>query len=196
MTTLKGLPIDYWIVQNRFDEFDIKKVNDRYCFVRFSWGPKWGETGFVRMLRGKNLCGIGEEPQYPVLKTNPPKPPTPIKEPTDCLVSGQVFKEGVYVKSYCVDNYGQTYDAALDSGLSQGMRLYDFDTPEATSTLINSVSAELFDYSDFNIRVNGKGAQCANINNFNRKLKKFSNGTSSCTGRTRTAYEFLDIACM
>jgi Papain family cysteine protease len=176
---------------------DIKSLADYFYFVRCSWGPKWGETGFVRMLRNQNLCGIGEEPNYPVLKTNPPKPLTPIKAPTDCLIMGQVFKEGAYVKSYCVDNYGQTYDGAQESGLSQGMRLYSFDSPEAISTLINGVTTEFFDYSDFNIRVNGKSAtQCSNINNVNRLLKKFSNGTSSCTGTTRTAYEFVDVACM
>ncbi|KAE8776521.1 KDEL-tailed cysteine endopeptidase CEP1 [Hordeum vulgare] len=52
-TTDETNPIDYWIVKN-------------------SWGPKWGENGYIRLARGvdgrtkEGICGILMEASYPV----------------------------------------------------------------------------------------------------------------------------------
>jgi hypothetical protein len=37
-----------------------------YYIVRNSWGTSWGIGGYVHMVRGKNLCGIANEPSYSV----------------------------------------------------------------------------------------------------------------------------------
>jgi KDEL-tailed cysteine endopeptidase len=49
----------------------------KYWVVRNSWGPEWGEKGYIRMQRGisnkEGLCGIAMEASYPIKNssTNP-----------------------------------------------------------------------------------------------------------------------------
>jgi len=37
-----------------------------YWYVKNSWGTSWGMDGYLMMARGENMCGIAEEPSYPV----------------------------------------------------------------------------------------------------------------------------------
>ena len=64
-----------------------------YWIVRNSWGPNWGESGYVKMERNINAttgkCGIAMEASYPVKNgPNPPNPgpspPSPVKPPVVC----------------------------------------------------------------------------------------------------------------
>jgi len=36
-----------------------------YWNVKNSWGQSWGEKGYIRIVRGKHMCGIAQEPSYP-----------------------------------------------------------------------------------------------------------------------------------
>merc|ERR1719150_1885378 len=56
-----------------------------YWKVKNSWGPGWGDHGYVKIFRGKKgagECGIKAQPSYPVVSGEPgPSPPAPTPTP-------------------------------------------------------------------------------------------------------------------
>ena len=57
-----------------------------YYKVKNSWSDSWGEGGYIRLVRGKDMCGIGSSASYPTgakpFVRPTPAPPTPPTPPT------------------------------------------------------------------------------------------------------------------
>jgi hypothetical protein len=61
-----GVTIDHAVLLVGYNE------NENYWIVKNSWGPDWGESGYVRIKRrdGKGICGINQQNSVPVYEND------------------------------------------------------------------------------------------------------------------------------
>merc|ERR1712232_1017056 len=86
LSTICGSQLDHGVLLVGYGVEDGKD----YWKVKNSWGPTWGDAGYVKLLRGKGgsgECGLLKQASFPVMTGHGPSPgpsptPTPTSSPT------------------------------------------------------------------------------------------------------------------
>ena len=162
-----------------------------YWIVKNSWGKWWGENGYIRMVRGRNLCKIAEDAKYPVLRTDPPKCLEAVKMPNFCKFSEDLLNfDGDYLKSICIDRYIRTYEESMEDCSKNGMRLYRVDSDEDEQALFRFANKIWSRVPKFSLYIEGRNETgCTNINNSNKVFEKV---VADCTVNRRSICEFFN----
>lgn len=75
-----GRTLDHGVLVVGYGTDNSVGISD-YYMVKNSWGMSWGEKGYMRIVRGKDMCGIADAATLPTGVTNstpmPPVPPSP-----------------------------------------------------------------------------------------------------------------------
>lgn len=161
-----------------------------------SWSKDWGENGFLRLERNRNLCGVAGLPKFPVLQNSNLKEIRPIQlDNSLCQDIKDIFStSNVYIKSICVSNFLETnYIKARDLGFEKGMRLYKSDSSQVDKTVFDHLKSRFMNvYHSFFIETEAGG--CKSIE-YDYMSQSYTLYNGACSVRKYFLFEYLNIRC-
>lgn len=105
LSTGKNTDLDHLVVLEGYGTD--QDTGEHYWLVRNSWGPKWGENGYIRLLRHSaetTPCGMDETPQDGTACTLDPDGNEIVPEPQMiCGTSGILFDSAIPIGGFLVN---------------------------------------------------------------------------------------------
>jgi cysteine peptidase B len=104
MTNCQATQVDHGVLAVGYD----LTAQPPYWIIKNSWGPLWGESGYIRIEFGQNECLITTVPSSSVASSSrppaPPSPPSPPSPPTPPSPSTGSFTQYVCQGALCMSD--------------------------------------------------------------------------------------------
>lgn len=100
MTNCISSQIDHGVLAVGFDD----TYHTPYWIIKNSWGPSWGEKGYIRVQKGTNQCLITSYPTSSVASKGPLPPPGPTHPPGPTPSPTPSPSSGSLIQMNCLDS--------------------------------------------------------------------------------------------
>jgi hypothetical protein len=116
----------------------------------------------------------------------------PIRKPDSCEFTGEVFKDKVYKKSFCVDESSRNFEDSGSFCRGNGMQLLDLFTMETHEKLTELARKEFSKLPTVFTYINdgGLSTKCSKMDMKDGTIKF---RTNDCKTELRSVCEFIDV---
>ena len=127
MTNCVSTQVDHGVLAVGFDD----SSSPPYWIIKNSWGPTWGESGYIRIAKGSNQCLIETIPCTSTVSGTPPSPPVPPAPPVP-PPSPPIPGQGTWTRKECDSKRCDYSCHSATYPQGQCVRLNDYESAVAT----------------------------------------------------------------